>query len=111
MKRQKSDKHLDFIRSLPCVICGNNTATEAAHIRFADRRAAKRQTGMGEKPDDIWALPLCGEHHREQHSMGEREFWKVHERDPIFIALALHCAAGDYAKAQQVIESSDQSRF
>ena len=105
MKRQKSDKHLDFIRSLPCVVCGNNISTEAAHVRFGDRRAAKRPTGMGERPDDTWTVPLCGEHHREQHAMGEQRFWRLHGIDPIFVSLALARAAGDYEAGAQIVSA------
>lgn len=104
MKRQKSATYLDWIRQLPCVICGDNTSTEAAHIRFGDRRAAKRPTGMGEKPDDRWALPLCGMHHREQHELGERLFWNL-SGDPILIAMALQLNSGDHEAAEQIIEA------
>lgn len=104
MKRQKSASHLDFVRSLPCLICGDNTSTEAAHIRFADRRAAKRQTGMGEKPDDIFSIPLCGLHHRAQHLLSEREFWNGVGIDPIFIALALNRVAGQHELGEQIIQ-------
>ena len=103
MKREKDAAYLDFIRSLPCIICGDNTSTEAAHIRFADRRAAKRPTGMGEKPDDVWTLPLCGRHHREQHSMGEHSFWNIQGIDPIFLALALCHARDNRDRAEQIV--------
>jgi Protein of unknown function (DUF968) len=102
MKRVKSPNYLDFIRSLPCVICGDNTTVEAAHIRFGDRRAAKRPTGMGEKPDDRWALPLCGKHHRKQHEIGERLFWYL-SGDPIFVAMALQLNTGNRDAAEQII--------
>lgn len=29
---------------------------------------------MGVKPSDSETIPLCSEHHREQHSQGERKF-------------------------------------
>lgn len=105
MKRVQSAAYLDFIRALPCCISGNNTTVEAAHIRFGDRRAAKRPTGMGERPDDRWAVPLSGSLHREQHSMGERAFWKKYERDPIFLALALQANAGDVEAGEQIISA------
>ena len=104
MIRIKSPAYLDFIRALPCVICGENTTVEAAHIRFGDRRAAKRPTGMGEKSDDRWALPLCGAHHRHQHTRGERLFWKDMDIDPIFVALALQVNAGDLEAGEQIIK-------
>jgi hypothetical protein len=105
MKRIQSATHLKFIRSLPCLVCADNTTTEAAHIRFADTRAAKRQTGMGEKPDDSWAVPLCGNHHRIQHTMNEREFWRSGGMDPILVALALWRISGDHAAGTIICEA------
>jgi hypothetical protein len=52
----------------------------------------KRSTGMAEKPSDWWAVPLCGKHHREQHAMNERAFWKVFNVDPIRVAAFLYLA-------------------
>lgn len=69
-------------------------------------RAAKRPTGMGEKPDDRWALPLCGKHHRMQHHEGERGFWKDRGKDPIFVALALQANAGDVTAGEQIIAAA-----
>jgi hypothetical protein len=101
--RIKSAAYLDFIRALPCIVCGENTSVEAAHIRYGDRRAAKRPTGMGEKPDDRWAVSLCGMHHRDQHKRGERLFWKDLGIDPIVVALALQVNAGDLEAGEQII--------
>lgn len=109
--RKHSEKHLNFIRGLPCVVCRDNTATEAAHIRFADSRAAKRSTGKGEKPDDRWTIPLCGGHHRDQHGMSEREFWRTVGIDPIFMALALHSVTGDFEKGEQIISFAKDSPY
>ena len=104
--RAKSPKHLNFIRSLPCVICQDNTAIEAAHIRYADRRAAKPITGFGIKPDDCWTLPLCGKHHRAQHAGSERIFWTQSLVDPIFLALALYRVSGDHETGEQIIRAA-----
>jgi len=88
--RQHDKRHLDFIRSLPCCICGDNTTTEAAHIRTGSLQHGKRSTGMQEKPSDKWTVPLCGKHHREQHNTGdELKFWDFHGKDPFMIALTL----------------------
>jgi len=101
----KRPSHLAFIRTLSCLICGNPLQTEAAHIRYGDRRAGKPITGMGIKPDDAFVVPLCNEHHREQHSRGERQFWLRHEvTDPIFVALALYRVSGDQETAEQIIQ-------
>jgi hypothetical protein len=80
---------LRFIRELPCLICGDDTATEAAHIRYADLAAGKRSTGMGEKPDDAFVVPLCGGCHRQQHTTNERKWWALNGVDPVKVALAL----------------------
>lgn len=104
--RQHSEKHLAFIRQLPCMVCGNNTSTEAAHIRFAMPSAGKRGVGMGEKPDDKWTVPLCGKHHKEQHHIGETTFWRNEIRDPIFVALALWAATGNHELGEQIVRAS-----
>lgn len=82
-------EHLRFIRQLPCVVCLENTTIEAAHIRYGDPTVGKRPTGMGEKPDDAYTVPLCGKHHRQQHSMNEMAFWVSNKIDPIRVSLAL----------------------
>ncbi len=87
--RQKDNKHLDFIRSLPCCICGGIN-TEAAHIRVGSINHGKRETGMSEKPSDKWTVPLCNEHHREQHDAGnELVWWASKGIDPFMLALTL----------------------
>jgi hypothetical protein len=87
--RVHNAKHLDFIRSQPCCICKDNTSTEAAHIRSGNLGWGKRSTGMQEKPDDKWAVPLCNKHHREQHSMDEMDFWASYGIDPFITAMML----------------------
>ena len=96
-------KHLDFIRGLPCAVCGDNTTTEAAHIRMLDRRVAKPITGMGTKPPDWWTVPLCGDCHRLQHSGSEKAFWEGTGIDPIFIAMALYVHSGDQVSGERII--------
>ena len=103
--RQHDDAHRKFIASLPCIICGDDTSTEAAHIRFADATVDKRATGMGEKADDAFTLPLCGECHRNQHGMGERGFWALRVGDPIRIALALYRVSGDHEAGMRIINA------
>lgn len=103
--RIKNDAHLQFVRQLSCVVCGDNTSTEAAHLRYGDDRAAKRPTGAGEKPHDRWALPLCGKHHRRQHAMNEREFWLDVGADPILIALALWAESGNHQAGEIIVRA------
>lgn len=100
--RQQIPDHLAYIRQLPCCVCGNNIETEAAHIRYPDRTVAKPLTGMGQKSDDCWAVPLCSRHHRMQHASDELSFWQGHGIDPIRIALALWRVSGDVEKGCQI---------
>jgi hypothetical protein len=65
--RRRNAERLHQVRQLPCLICGDPVTVEAHHPRFG--------VGMGTKADDDDAVPLCGRHHRELHTMNEREFW------------------------------------
>ena len=86
--RVRDEKHLQFIRSLPCCICGDNTSTEAAHLSASKIGIGKDDHGWG-RSSDKWALPLCGKHHREQHKMNELAFWKLYGIDPFVLAMTL----------------------
>jgi hypothetical protein len=102
--RQHSEKHLTFIRGLPCLRCLDNTGTEAAHIRYPSPKAGKRQVGKGEKPDDKWTVPLCNRHHHEQHRVGETAFWIA--QDQLFVALALWGATGNHEIGEQIVNEN-----
>ena len=97
--RRRAEAHLAFIRTLPCAVCGKCGETEAAHVRYGDRRAGQRPTGMQEKPDDRFTVPLCAEHHRlknyAQHNFSEQLWWKRIGIDPVLLALALFGVSGD----------------
>lgn len=71
--------HLKWIRGHECAISGHvlhvcNGRIEAAHVRRGT------DGGVGIKPSDIWAIPLCSSAHRDQHNAGEATFekyWKI----------------------------------
>ena len=102
--RKTDPGHLAFVRSLPCVVCGNNIETQAAHIRFGDPGAGKRYVGKGEKPDDTWTLPLCGVHHEEQHKIGEDQFWQKYAIDPLKVAAFLSISTGDFDAGEMIVQ-------
>lgn len=104
--RIKDDQHLAFIRQCPCLVCLDNTSTEAAHIRFSDQRAAKVNAGVSQKPHDFWCVPLCNRCHREQHETGdELVFWDRAMIDPLFVAMALYLNSGDMEAAETIIKA------
>lgn len=104
--RERNETHLAFVRQLPCVVCGNNIETEAAHIRMADRTVAKPMTGIATKADDRFVVPLCGMHHRIQHEWGdERAWWADIGLDGIKVALALYSVSGDQERGEQIVQA------
>jgi len=103
--RIENKNHLAFIRMLPCVCCGTRRNVEAAHVRMGDPLYGKRQSGMAEKPDDKFSVPLCAKHHTEQHSMNEADFWMALNMDPLCLSLALFDATSDEERAEQIIRS------
>lgn len=103
--RQTSDGHLKWLRTLPSLVPSSGPV-EAAHIRFADPRYFKRETGMGEKPDDRWAIPLSASEHRKQHSMGEQDYWASVGIDPVFVAAMLFNNTGNDEAGEQIISQA-----
>jgi Putative HNHc nuclease len=70
-----SRAHSDFVRRHECVLYGNPLSEcdivhpiQAAHFRSA------ANSGTGMKPGPEYLLPLCRNHHTEQHSIGQKAF-------------------------------------
>ncbi|MBR0741187.1 DUF968 domain-containing protein [Bradyrhizobium liaoningense] len=87
--RAHDEAYLNYVRSLPCAICGDTTTVEAAHLRVGSIPHDKAYGAMQMKSSDKWALPLCGRHHREQHTMNELEFWAKHGINPFELAISI----------------------
>jgi hypothetical protein len=63
---------------------------DAAHVRASSARHEKPITGIGQKPDDRWALPLRHAHHMELHAHGDEQgWWQQHGVRDVF-ELCLH---------------------
>ena len=78
----RSRSHRVWVASFRCIICTKGypvfegyPVSQAAHVRMG-------HGGMGLKPSDDRCLPLCIEHHRRQHAMGEGPFWTRAGLDP-----------------------------
>ncbi len=81
--RERDRRHLSFVASQPCLICGRSPS-DAHHIKFAEPRA------MGRKASDRFTVPICRLHHRELHQRGdERAWWRSKEIEPLTIATGL----------------------
>ncbi len=106
--RVKDAEHLAWIRTLPCLVSGQRSGIEAAHIRYSDQRFAKRQVGIGEKPDDRWTVPLHYDLHRTgpeaQHNSNERAWWRARGIDPVVVAAALYANSGDDVAARMILQ-------
>lgn len=82
-----------------CCGCGSHAPSDAAHIRSGSILHGKRHTGMAEKPDDRWAVPLSRSCHMRQHAFGsERDWWCGHGIDPFKLAIAYY---GEYEQHHQ----------
>lgn len=102
--RERDAGHLAAIRQCQCLKCGRDRAGEAAHLRITSARHGKRLTGIGEKPDDRWCLPLCHACHMEQHAIGEMTFWAG--LDPLRIAQSLWMVSPDIEAMRSVCAKS-----
>lgn len=93
--------YLAMVRQLPCVRCGMDPCGEAAHVRKG------RQPGMGRKPPDSRALPLCRSCHTgdtdSQHRVGEAIFWDRLGINPMPLCARLYAKRGDIVAMRAVI--------
>lgn len=108
-----SKKHLKFIDSLPCVICGRYESTHHHLLRVGNKYLKPKQgeeeflipkiksKGMGTKSDDMFCLPICTKHHAEAHRYGnDKAYFEQHGiEEPEKFALALFKYSGQYEKA------------
>lgn len=108
---------LAFLRRKRCCVCGRDAPSEASHIRMGKPEIGKRSTGMAAKPNDRFAVPLCGPDfqtswigcHQQQHTMNEEEFWKcwADNADPFAIAATLYAeygGSGGKPRARKVVK-------
>ena len=88
---EKQPDYLAMIRQLPCLYCGHDVS-EAAHVRYASAAFGKA-SGLGKKPEDKFAVPLCAQDHRlathAQHNRNEEAFWIGIGINPLLVAQKL----------------------
>lgn len=111
--RIHNEAHLKAIRQCNCLVCGKFQPSEAAHIRYGDTSYGKFATGMGQKPDDKWTVPLCADCHRNgsekrkaQHQMNERKFWEQEGIDPLEVAIELFACDNHVTRMQDMVSDN-----
>src|SRR5215469_3248735 len=90
-------QHLAFVRQLPCVACGKAPPSEAAHVRTGT------DGGVGVKPGDRYAVPLCTGCHTKQHRIGELTFWSALRIDPLNVAARLWTVSADLKAGERTV--------
>jgi len=90
-------QHLAFVRQLPCVACGKAAPSEAAHVR------TETDGGVGVKPGDRYAVPLCTACHAKQHRIGELSFWSALRIDPLCVAARLWTVSADVKAGERAV--------
>ena len=98
--RQINQGHLAAIRQLPCLIC-RRSPVEACHVRMST--PGKPNAGIGARPDDSATVPMCHEHHMEQHGEGERNFYDRIGIDALKLASALYRVSPNVQKMRGII--------
>lgn len=77
-----------WIKTLQCSVKGcPKSEIDPAHVRV-DLPPSAHKGGAALKPHDSWIIPLCRDHHNEQHE-GERSFAERHKLDPVNLSQEL----------------------
>ena len=65
----RSDPYLSFIRTKPCLVCGNSETVP--------HHEPLKQAGKGIKAPDSQTIPLCAKCHHMRHQIGASFFESV----------------------------------
>ena len=103
---ERNPVYLSLVRQLPCIKCGIDYKSIAAHVRMQSAAHGKRG-GTGKKPPDRWCLPICEWDHtmdkNSQHRVGERHFWNDLNLNPLLICERLYEARSDIKAMRTII--------
>lgn len=103
-----SEKHLELIRKLPCIITGREPAGTAHHLKTGP---ARKERGMGLTATDRWALPMNWDDHLNgvERVGSTRELAWFQERgirDPYAVAKSLWDASPNFERMRQLVLSN-----
>jgi hypothetical protein len=103
-KRLRDKAHLGFVRSQPCLVCGQQPS-DPHHLQFAQPRA------LGLKVSDEFTVPLCRNHHQQLHQAGNEVAW-WHDLDIKPLEIANRLWAESHASSTLVVDqNTDQNSF
>ncbi len=68
----RSKKYLDWLKTFPCVCDCGRPASEAHHVKLISVLG-----GMGTKPSDAVAVPICRQCHNAIAERGERALFNT----------------------------------
>lgn len=98
-----SEKHLTFIRRLPCCASGQAAPSDPHHLK----QGLENERGVGRRSTDRWAVPLSRKMHDQLEALGsrrEREWFLQHGiEDPLELANALWNNTGDLERMKAVL--------
>ncbi len=98
-----SRDHLDFIKSLPCLVCGSRHNVDPHHLLKAD----DLPKGMGRRNLDRYAIPLCRRDHDALHAKGdEAAYFASKQIDYRSIPGFLWAISGDQEQGERIIRRS-----
>lgn len=98
-KRHKDEKHRRFIASFPCINCGIEGSTQAAHVTL------RMHSKMGAKTCDYNCIPLCHEGANNCHKRFDSYEILDNQREALrALGLRIFQVTGDEQKALERIE-------
>ena len=102
-KRHTDEKHRRFIATLPCVSCGIELSSQAAHVT---RRGHSKTAG---KEHDYYCVPLCHEGANACHRKFDQYQIMDSQRESLrALGLRLYHAGKDEMKGRKLIREWKQ---
>lgn len=94
-KNEKDLKYRKFIESLPCMVPGCMECREGYVAAHHCRNLGGG--GIGLKPSDFDAVPLCDKHHKSVHQKG----WSVLNLDTEYLLICINRYLTEYIQILQ----------
>jgi hypothetical protein len=100
-----SRQHLQWIKTLPCLVCGG-PARDPHHLK---RGVDHMPKGMGRTHEDRWAVPVCRPHHDWLEAGNDEEKLASIRIDGRSVARQLWANSGDTEAAERILFRARQA--